>query len=163
MMDPVSALSIAAGVAQFLDFAVGLVSGTWKRYRSATGTLGRDEEIESLVKRILSYSDKLRCPPKTKASGVGIATGQADQLQTIVQSCKGVADELLGILSTLKIDRRHQLMESLIVTAKAVAKDKKVQELLKKLIHLQSELSFLLLAMIQYVSNLTTVQRVSNF
>ncbi len=161
-MDPLSALSIAAGVAQFLDFAVGLISGSWKRYRSATGTLEKDEETELLVHRLLSYSDKLHCPSKTEASGAVIATGQADQLQTIVQSCKSVADELLGILSTLKIDRRHRLLESLIVTARAIAKEKKVQDLLKKLVHLQSELSFLLLAMIQYVLNLIMVQRVSN-
>ncbi|KAH7234043.1 hypothetical protein B0J15DRAFT_504725 [Fusarium solani] len=58
-MEPLSALSVAAGVAQFLDFGYKIASGTIERYTSATGALAEHDELESLTARLEALTETL--------------------------------------------------------------------------------------------------------
>lgn len=45
-MDPLSALSLAACIAQFIDFGLRLVSDAYEIGKSATGTTKRTDDLE---------------------------------------------------------------------------------------------------------------------
>lgn len=51
-MDPLSALSVAAAVVQFVDYGTRLVSKTRELYKSTQGALTTNIELEAASKRV---------------------------------------------------------------------------------------------------------------
>lgn len=58
-MDPLSALSIAAAVAQFIDFTLKFLSITYGIYNSAKGRLSDNIKAEEIYKELARISYKL--------------------------------------------------------------------------------------------------------
>jgi len=52
MLDPVSALGVAAAVVQFVDYGTQIVSKGRKIYRSGDGTLAENVELEATSSRL---------------------------------------------------------------------------------------------------------------
>jgi hypothetical protein len=69
-----------------------------------------------------------------------------------VLRCRDAASQLASILDELKRKGRHRLTESLLVAAKSMRKEKVVQQLHRKLLGLQSELSCCLISIVQYAA-----------
>ena len=59
-MDPLSALSIAASVVQFVDFSADLISGTYKIYNSGSAHSTEDSELQSITESLRTLNNELR-------------------------------------------------------------------------------------------------------
>lgn len=65
LMDPLTALSVAGTIVQFADFGCKLLSGYRELYKSTSGTLAANEEIELVTVDLQAVVLKLRrsvCP-----------------------------------------------------------------------------------------------------
>jgi hypothetical protein len=97
-MDPLSALSIAAAVVQFVQFGCSLVSTAHQFHDSASGTLPEHIECESattriveLTRRIQSSASKVTFGPEEKA------------IEAVCQTCSDISKELLARLHKLRL------------------------------------------------------------
>lgn len=146
-MDPLSALAVAAGAVQFLDFGTRLITGTVERYQSTAGATEHHLEIEALAEQINELAGCLSPSPE-EHSNPAEASSSDKQLRKIVHECRNVAAQLLQILADLKSKGRKTLVDSLMATAKAIRKDSKVRNLHKKILSCQTQLSCCLVTMI---------------
>ncbi|KAK1754472.1 hypothetical protein QBC47DRAFT_218483 [Echria macrotheca] len=148
-MDPLSALAVATAATQFLEFGVNVVSGTWERYRGAASATDNHTDIGSVASTIRDLASNIRQPSHAPlSSNPTINYQQQRQLDKIIKKCQDVADELLALLSELKATGRHKLTESLLITVKAIRKEKKVRQLHQKLVSTQSELALCLVSLV---------------
>ena len=159
-MDPLSALAVATAAAQFLEFGTSLVSGTLERYQAAAGATEHHMDIESVASRLRDLIGNLHPPaqeePGPPASALKINPRHGRRLQTITRNCQDVVDQLLTLLAELKAVGRYKLVGSLLATAKAIRKEKKVQQLHQKLLSTQSELSVCLVSLVYDNQNTIT-------
>jgi hypothetical protein len=84
-MDPVTALGIAAAVAQFIQFGSSLASQASRIYRSSDGALLENIECESQSRRL-----------KDLCEGMRNSSGEA--LKEVCEGCLEVAGELQELL-----------------------------------------------------------------
>jgi len=147
-MDPLSALAIATTAAQFLEFGTNLVSGTFERYEAVAGATESHIEIESAVSRLQDLVKNVWPPSQVGAEtpGAKINPQHGRQLESITHNCQDVADQLIALLAELKATGEHKLVGSLLATFKAIRKEKKVQQLHRRLLSAQSELSLCLVS-----------------
>jgi hypothetical protein len=97
-MDGLSALSVAASVAQFIEFGCSLVSITKEIYTSAGGAPLQQIEAESAIKRLVELSGRIKSPSK-----LGVQGTTDDALQAICDGFISVSNELLSKLEKLKV------------------------------------------------------------
>ncbi|CZR58782.1 uncharacterized protein PAC_08674 [Phialocephala subalpina] len=132
-MDPLSALSLAGNVVQFIDFGITLLSGAFRLYKSPSGALPVNDEIELITDDLKALIVKLK--------GSDYATTLPDDgLQRISfgKICEGateVAEELLRRLSKLKLrdGKQGNFISSIQQAVKTCWKEKEINELLKRL------------------------------
>jgi hypothetical protein len=96
-MEPLSALSVAAAVVQFVDFGTRLLSQTREIYKSSTG----QTERVSLLKRVTRDLDSLTSRVEEKAATlrVNAPPGSADAIfLESCKQCKEVGGELADLL-----------------------------------------------------------------
>ncbi|KAJ3527586.1 hypothetical protein NM208_g10623 [Fusarium decemcellulare] len=145
-MEPLSALSIAAGVAQFLDFGYKIAAETIERYTSVTGALTEHDELESLTTRLEALTATL---DDSSTFWNDHSTG-ADEpvyvqsLRDVVDSSRAVASDLLAALVQVRATGKHNLAESLVVTFQSRRKEKEIKTLETRFKNLQEELKICL-------------------
>ncbi len=59
-LDPLSALSVAAAVVQFVDFSAKIVSKGKQLYKSPGGVLRENEQTETVTKRLQNLAQNLK-------------------------------------------------------------------------------------------------------
>jgi hypothetical protein len=129
-MDPLTALSVAASVVQFVSYGSELVSKSRELYKSAHGTLTENAEIEEASKRLQEMTAPLQ----------GI---QGDQiLEQICSGCVEVSRELVQRLDNLKVpeDHRHKKWKSFRQALKSVIGKSKINEIKGRLHGFRMEL-----------------------
>jgi hypothetical protein len=110
-MDPLSALSVAGTVVQFVDFSIKILSTTHKLYNSASGNLPAHEELEYVTTDISRFATKLRQP--LRGHGVPASSSQPGaDLEDICTKCDEVAQDLLTRLNGLKIQKKNGVWQS---------------------------------------------------
>jgi hypothetical protein len=68
-MDGLSALSVAASVAQFIEFTCSLVTKSKEIYTSAHGASVQQVEMEAAIKRLVELSERIKtAPPRNRGS-----------------------------------------------------------------------------------------------
>jgi hypothetical protein len=99
-MDPLTALSVAGNVVQFVDFSCKLISASRQLYNNEE--LSVHAQAASAASDILDYTIKLR---RTFRAPEGSATLTEDDLllESICKECDDVARDLLGRLDKLKV------------------------------------------------------------
>ncbi|KAI0438266.1 hypothetical protein F4803DRAFT_104562 [Xylaria telfairii] len=99
-MDPLSALSIASGIVQFVDFAFRLVSGTCAVMKSGSG-LGSDANTRDVIaKNATELSNGLAASPSVGSSNT--------ILHALVGECNTIADNLLAALDKLRANKKKK-------------------------------------------------------
>jgi hypothetical protein len=91
-MDPLTALSLAGTIVQFVDFGSKLLSAGRELYKSTTGSLTVNDEIELVTSDLLAITQKLR-PDQS----LGL------EFQQICVEAARLAQELLGKLDKVKV------------------------------------------------------------
>jgi hypothetical protein len=114
MLDPMSALSLASSVVQFVDFGIKLVSEGVELYEK--GTLANNDEIEQITRDLTQLTEELTATPQVALDHARIVTKPPSRdelaLQELACSCKLLGDQLLNILDGLKPQKSHNGLES---------------------------------------------------
>jgi hypothetical protein len=70
-LDPLSALSVAASVVQFIEFSVKIVSTSQQIHESSTGALRENDEVETAAKRLQELAGNLKSSSHTELPASG--------------------------------------------------------------------------------------------
>ena len=82
-MDPITALSVAGNVVQFVSFSSDLFSKGFEIYKSTAGTLSTYEQLELITIDLCSLVIKLRKRVDSSASEQSISYHGQDEQQSI--------------------------------------------------------------------------------
>jgi len=136
-MDPLSAISLAGNIVQFVEFGVKLLSGAHDLYRSPTGTLAVNDQIELTTNDLNVLITKLRssfysdAPPDEVNEDNRV---QWDSFRRICDEAAEVAKELTMRLNKFKLgDGNHRKFRSVQQIVLTVWKEKEKTDLLKRL------------------------------
>jgi hypothetical protein len=142
MMDPLSAISLAGNVVQFVDFCCNLVSKSIEIHQSHEGAPRDIISIEIATKDLTQLSSEVRN---------SIATATADDaLERLCRSCIAVASELLQALSKVKANGNAQKWLSFRMALRSVWSKEKIRELEHRLAMLRGQLNLRLTADLRY-------------
>jgi hypothetical protein len=150
-MDPLSALGIAAAVAQFLQFAGSLVSGSQQVY--AEGALADHVECEKATRRLESLAKEVQSS-LNDLSGLGKLSNDAKALRVICVRCSKLSEDLISRLNELRVDGKHRRWNSFRQALKSVCTQDKIEDIAAKLASCKDELNSHLIASIKYVTHL---------
>jgi len=139
-MDPLTALSVAACIVQFVDYGTELLSMGSELYKSADGALSENVELEEASSRLKLLGRDLQ---KSLRQGQQGPLNERDEaLATICNGCIGISKDLTTRLEKLKVpsDHKHRKWESFKQTLKTVWTKEKIEEAAAKLAKLRTEL-----------------------
>jgi hypothetical protein len=128
-MDPLSALGLASNIVQFVDFTSKLISTARGLYKGTSGTIEENWELEKSANAIRSLADDATA----KFANNKNASTQEATLRELGNMCRGVADELLSVLQTLKVKGSHKKWESFYQALKSERKHKEISALEERL------------------------------
>jgi hypothetical protein len=148
MLEPLTALSVAGTIVQFIDFSCRIITASVQLHRSEHGALKVNEVLEVVTSDLVKLTTKLH--RLDRASGSVSEDEQA--LINLCDSCNTVADELLSRLKTLKVQGRHRKWESLRQAIKTVWAEEELSALGRKLITFKQSLELRILVDIRYVN-----------
>jgi len=104
-MDPLTALSLAGTVIQFVQFVSGLLSSAAKIHDSITGSTSDGDYLESISSRLADLSGSLL----NKASGTRTTQGTDEEAAMVkaAMGCKNDCDRLVELLRKIRYKQRH--------------------------------------------------------
>lgn len=109
VLDPLSAVSLASAIVQFVDFSTRLVSHASEIKEHGKPVESADLELRARQLQALSQKLALKLPrnsaPRPTASGAGGRNKQDDTILTIARSCEEIANELVSDLN--KVQRKY--------------------------------------------------------
>ena len=95
-MDPLSAISIAAAVVQFVDYGSRLLQDTVEIYRSSTGKSRDKLEISSISRDLAALSDEVE-------SRLTVLGGSEEIFVRLCGTCRDIGKELQGCVDDVNI------------------------------------------------------------
>lgn len=107
-MDPLSALSIATSVLQFLDFATKLLTSSREIFGSSQGATSNNLTLETSCNALKAFSDEL-------SASISSGNGELSRnMQKVADDCKSDCEAILDMLQKLKVDsHKKRRLESL--------------------------------------------------
>lgn len=149
MIDPVSALSVAGVVVQFVELGVTILSKGYKISKSANGILPENIETEDITGDLLILSERLGALP---ASGSVRHTPTPDEaaLEEMAGGCKAIAQELLDALEQLKPKAGQRKWKNYWEALKCVMTEDKLDGLARRLSNYRDELQLRILVSLRY-------------
>lgn len=130
-MDPLTAISLAGTVVQFLDFGIKLVSKTHEIYSSIEGTQTRDVDLELLTENLTSVTRRLSSRAR-KACAFALSEDEK-ALERLTQQCGSVGDELVRALQNAKVQGPFRGWKSARQALKSILGGDRVQDLYDRL------------------------------
>lgn len=153
MLDPFSALSIAAAVAQFLDFGSKLIAGSIELYRSAEGVLPGILTLETITDDLKELSRDLSA--KTGAVGGAKLSKNEMAIQSLANACVDLGFELEGVLQRTKLQKGSmRSWESFRRSFHIILRKSKIIDLEERLGKLQGQLQIRLVSLLRYLVHL---------
>jgi hypothetical protein len=160
-MEPLSILSVAAAVVQFLDFASGILNDTKDIYKSSLGQVQSDIELSeislhfsSLTHSISSRISKLMHDDESECALLDV---EKDTIAIILRLCrdsKTINEELQGTLTELRVRKgvtKIQLAtESFVKALKRVWSADKIQRLEDRLDAIRKQTTMAMLVLSWY-------------
>lgn len=142
-MDPISALSLASNVVQFLDFGIKLVSKTHEIYNSAEGAEVRNIELDAIAQNFVSLSQRV----KNRSRKVCAYATSDDEmaLQAMTEQCNKIGEELIRALQKAKVQGAHKQWKSVRQALKSVLGRDKIQDLYDRLKQYREQIVVVLL------------------
>lgn len=102
MLEPLSALSLAAAIIQFVDFSSKILVTGYETYRSANGTTQEQVDLQQLTHSLYKFQDQLGTPSKQQ-------TPDRKILEELARTCSSFAGDLLLLLDSLKVKEQGLL------------------------------------------------------
>ncbi|KAH6684057.1 hypothetical protein B0J14DRAFT_555059 [Halenospora varia] len=143
-MDPLSALSIAAAVVQFVDFGIKVVSKGNQIYRSGDGSLDENHDLEIVTNDLLVLQTKLdQTGQRTDLDGR--PTEDEVILRRLSTTANELAKKLLTRLNMVKAQGRFRRWKSFRQAIKSVSSQKEIDSLARRLGLVKEELQMQIL------------------
>lgn len=155
-MDPLSALSVASSVVQFVQFGCSLVSKGQEIYDSEGGSLLKHVECEEATNRLVELTEKLRpalrdCRANKPAPAGDI--GSVAAIEDICDNCLAISKELIALLGKLRVkeDCKRRKWFSFRQALRSVWSKGDLDAIEKRLLACKKELDSHLIANIRYM------------
>lgn len=147
MLDPFSALSLAATIVQFVDFSSKLISDTAELYRSSKGSLARNIELSTIVTDLGAISSGLEVRGRSIAHA---CSNDERAIASLATQCKNLSSKLLDVLEDLSVKGSHKKWKSVSQALRSVWKESEIREIQKRLDSFRSQLTIRLVATLKY-------------
>lgn len=135
-MDPLSVVGLVSGIITFIDFSWKLVNGANDIYESASGATKENVHISTVIEDL----DNL-----TRDLDVGVRdlgdTGRDHALRKLTAGCQELSDELLTILSKLRVTENNSSWRALKVKWDSMRKRREIMSIRDRLRDYQSEIT----------------------
>jgi hypothetical protein len=157
-MDGLSALSIAASVAQFLEFGCSLVSKSKEIYHSVDGALPRNISAEHATRRLIELSEVIKAGLVLDSHQPDLALNVDDALRSICDGCIAASETLLSKLDKLKVQNGQGMrrFKSVRQALKSVWSQKSLDELAERLQYFRREMDAHILVSLRSVAKIYT-------
>jgi hypothetical protein len=135
-MDPLSALSVAGTIVQFVDFGSKLLKEGRGFYNSPSGALASNQELEIITTALQSVVTKLRQSIGSSEVSALLTDAEHEHQLSFYQICDGaatVAEEPLAKLKGLKVQGKRRKWDSLQKAVKSMWSKQEVEDLVKRL------------------------------
>ena len=149
MLDPFSALSLAATIVQFVDFGSKIVSGAVELYRSTEGSLTNNVELSTIVTDLSAISSGLEVQDRELSHRF---SKDERALANLAVHCKSLADKFLDVLDDLSVKGPHKKWKSVRQALRSVWKENEIRDIQKRLDSFRSQLTLRLLATLRHDS-----------
>jgi hypothetical protein len=148
MMDPLTALSIAGTIVQFVDFSTKLLADGSRLYKSANGALSINQELDLVANDLRRLIQKLQmsfysdCPTTSTPDEDEMALRES--FEKICDEATLLADQLVDRLEKLKVDLdvkgAKRIWKSIHQAVISAWNQKEVNELTGRLLRLKAGL-----------------------
>ncbi|KAF2647413.1 hypothetical protein K491DRAFT_614642, partial [Lophiostoma macrostomum CBS 122681] len=138
-MDPLSALSIATSIVQFVDFSGRIIFGTWQIYRSPSGLSGDHADLGEITQTLQSLGSKMT------SRALSDTVEHERELKVLCDNVNAVAQELLD-QANLELPSKW---ESCLKALQSVWSQQKIHELAQKLDGFRQQLTLLLVIILR--------------
>jgi hypothetical protein len=138
-MDPLSALSLAAALVQFVDFTSKIVSKGYHIYNTTDGAIPQNVALEFIVTDLQNLNARLK-----HHGTLSCATKDEQALEDLSASCTILANELVDRLNKLKVagDTKHRKWKSFRQALKTVWSKEELDAMANKLSEYRNQLEF---------------------
>jgi hypothetical protein len=149
-MDPLSALSVAGTIIQFVDFGTKMLSSGMELYKSTKGSLNVSEELELVTGDLQAVLVKLRANADPENSIPSAPSPQSEaeideHRDGFLQICNNamlIAGELLRKLNDLKVkEGKHRVWQTLRAAMRTAWSKDEISALRERLSSLSGSLT----------------------
>jgi hypothetical protein len=138
-MDPLTALSVAGNVVQFIQFGCQIISKEQQIYRSASGSLTENVDIETVANDFRSLSTRLK--QSSNSLHGSRVTADEKALHEMCDKCIDIADDLIAHLDQLKVKGdHHRKWKSFRQALKSVWNERELDSIVDRLSMFRQEL-----------------------
>jgi hypothetical protein len=153
VIDPLSALSIAGNVIQFVDFTSKLISKGSQYYKSIDGALLEHTELSAVAQSLQRLNRGLGASMRLEQSMLTVRPDLPPQKYNLAEQglwdanneCYKLAEEFSRALEDLQVSGKHRRWESFRQAFKTVWSEEKVESLYKRLSNAREQLMIHLL------------------
>jgi hypothetical protein len=147
-MDPMSALTIAASVVQFVDYAGKVITSTKRIYKTYNNDAGENVDVKTITESLVSFYKDLSDNLQTT-----MAVSSHDQpMISLCQRCRITCDELIAVLASLS-KQACSVWGSFQVAIGSIWGADKVKELRSRIDDYRQQMTMILLLSLKYVSS----------
>lgn len=139
MLDPLTAVSLASAVVQFVDFSCKIVSKSRQLGAATRGAKIEASNSEVVTRDLLKLSEKMK---EKLANAVADESPSDDDqaLEEICNGCIGVSETLLARLEKLKVQKGDGKWRVGLQAARSMWSEKELDELSRQLATFRSHL-----------------------
>jgi hypothetical protein len=154
-MDPLTALSVAGTIVQFVDFGAKLLSQAAELYKSPVGTLRSNNELELVTTDLRCLITKLR---KSYSAGNDAESSSEDvqqrtSFERLCDEAATLAEELIVRLNKLKVkDGKQRIWRSLKEAVETAWSKNEVADMKRRLLSFREALETRVLFSIRYAA-----------
>ena len=149
LMEPLSALSVATAVTQFLDFTGAVLSSTWKIYISNDDDFGPNPDIVTITKNLNELNGNLR--HSSSCSHHSSPTKQDQDIERLCGRCVELGDRLITVLNSLQSQSKHRLWGSFRQALGTIWNQTEIDSLQQTLANYRQQITMYLLVHLRYV------------
>ncbi|KAK1809883.1 hypothetical protein LTR12_015773 [Friedmanniomyces endolithicus] len=148
MLDPLTAFSLAASIAAFVDFAKELCSDGYAIYKSGKDLSASNADIEE---RLLHVQDLEASVRARAANTYPVLSKNELKLQTLAKECQELSEKMLAVFDDLKVTSQgfRRVVAAARQSIRSRRKAKEVQTMMDKLDRLRGDVNTCLLLIIR--------------
>ncbi|KAL2784093.1 hypothetical protein BJX66DRAFT_96207 [Aspergillus keveii] len=150
-MDPLTAVSLAGTILQFIDFSSKLVAGTYGVYRSGSGVTAKNDDIATVIADLKEVTVELDVDIPERGK-------HEKALKALAMKCADLSGQLLAVLDKLKTSNRHSAWKSMRVKWSSMRKSDEIQRFERRLGEYRAEILVRLTFMLNEEHSLIRVQ-----